>query len=61
MEQLKLECSIDPENARIAIAKQHNSEDIILACHEFGSDADVALTKHQSRQLRDWLNQYLGD
>ena len=59
VEELELECSIDPENARMSIAKQHNSEDIIVSCHEFGDDTDVALNKHQARQLHEWLGRYL--
>ena len=61
MDELRLECDIDPSNARMSIAKRHTAEGFMVACHELGSDAYVFLNKDQARQLRDWLNQYLGE
>lgn len=61
MDELRLECDIDPSNSRMSIAKMSLVCGLILRCHELGYDADVFLNKDQARQLRDWLNQYLGE
>lgn len=61
MKSLKLKCCIEPDGSHTNIEAMTTRPGIVLRNEEDGCCADVALSPSQTIELRDWLNEFLGD
>lgn len=59
MNDLELQCDIDPDSACVSVSKRMINDGVMLRSREHRNDADIALNKDQARQLHEWLWRYL--
>lgn len=60
MKDLILSCDFS-KNDRIEVEVAGESDKVEIAIHSNGHFTDVLIGKEKSAQLRDWLNEFLGE